>query len=197
MSKQLFATFLALVLCSTAVADLYVNIATSGGDWPHSPYIITPTSDIPAWMPASFETFCVERGVTFTPGNYRATIDDRILYANRIDGLDLNDDAKKIYAAYLNNELTGIAANTIQTSVWGALSYDSYTIDGAVSDVIDLDTATSGWTNVKVLNLWGDNDLDVQSQMVMTPVPGAELLGVLGIGLASYRLRRRKHAAKS
>jgi hypothetical protein len=144
-------------------------------------------------MPSSFQTFCVERHVAFTPGNYRATIDDKILYAG-VGGLDLNDNVKKIYAAYLNNELTSVGANTIQTSIWGALNYYSYTIDGSVSSVIGNDAAVAGWGDVKVLNLWGANDVDVQSQLVKTPIPGAELLGILGIGLASWRLRRRKHA---
>jgi hypothetical protein len=195
MRKQLFAALLALVLCGTAAADLYVDIGiTSPGDgWPYAPYVITPTSGAPSWMPATFDTFCVERYITFTPGNYRATIDEDILYAG-VGGLTLADDAKKIYAAYLNGALGGISANTIQESVWGTLSYGSYSIDSTIAGIIGDNVAIAGWNDVKVLNLWGSNDQDIQSQMLMTPVPGAGLLGVIGIGFASLRLRRRKIA---
>lgn len=198
MRRLLFAMILALILCSTAAADLYVNIGTSGGAWPQAPYIITPTSGAPDWIPASFNTFCVERYVTFTPGNYRATVDNDILYAyaGTTTPLLLQDDVKRIYAAYLNNELGAFTPTQIQESVWGAQGYGTYTVLGGINTIINNDAdAIVGWNDVRVLNLWGANGQDIQSQLVKTPLPGAALLGALGIGFASLRLRRKKHAA--
>jgi hypothetical protein len=146
-------------------------------------------------MPASFDTFCVERTVTFTPGNYRATIDDDILYAGGSTAVTLNDDVKKIYGAYLNNALDSFTGNQIQDSVWGAQGYSGYTLDAAIGTIIANAGAIIGWEGVKVLNLWGPNGQDIQSQLVMVPVPGAALLGTLGIGFAAARLRRRRHTA--
>ncbi|MHC4168075.1 MAG: hypothetical protein ACYSWQ_14050 [Planctomycetota bacterium] len=194
MTRPVFVALLAVVFCSTAGADLYVNMGTSGGSWPSAPYVVTPVPgpDVPSWMPAQFNTFCVERYQTFSPGNYRATIDNDILYAGGSTPLVLDDDVKKIYAAYLNGALGSVAGNVVQTSVWGARGYWGYSVDSAIGSVIGDAGSISGWNDVKVLNLWGTSEQDRQSQLVMTPVPGAGLLGAIGIGLVSWRLRRKK-----
>jgi len=196
MRKQLFAALLALIVCGTAVADMQINIGISGGDWPSAPYVITPVSGTPAWM-TPFETFCVESSVPFTPGNYAATIDDDILYAGGSTPVTLNDNVKKVYAAFLNNELGGFTGNEIQESVWGAQGYSGHSLDAAIAGIIGNASAIVGWDAVKVLNLWGPEGQDVQSQLVLVPVPGAALLGALGIGFAATRLRRRRLTADS
>jgi hypothetical protein len=144
-----------------------------------------------------FETFCVERSVPFTPGNYRATIDDDILYAGGSTPVILQDDVKKVYAAFLNNQLGAFTGNQIQESVWGAQGYSGYSIDGSIAGIIGNPNAIVSWDAVKVLNLWGPDGQDVQSQLVLVPVPGAALLGALGIGFAATRLRRKRLTADS
>ena len=81
--------------------------------------------------------------------------------------------------------------NEIQQFVWDAQAGDP--LDAAIAAVIANASAIVNWEAVKVLNLWGQEGTDVQSQLVRVPVPGAALLGTLGLGFAAARLRRRRH----
>ena len=205
MRKLIFTALLALTVCGIAEADLYVKIGTSPTPWPKTPYIITPLIGAPDWMPASFETFCVERFTTFSPGNYWATIDDEIMYVGGSSPVSLDVDVKKIYTAYLNGALNGITVpigqvgNVIQKTIWGELGYidpttsSVYEINTEISNIIATDFDTiDGWEKVKVLNLWSNApyDGDKQSQLVMTPVPGAFLIGMIGLSVAGVKLRK-------
>ena len=141
MRKLLFAALLALTVCGIAEADLYVKIGTSATPWPKTPYIITPLSGVPDWMPASFETFCVERFTTFSPGNYWATIDDEIMDADGSNPplTSLQESVKKTYAAFLNGHFptSTFIMNDIQQYIWLAQNYNVDPLDTAISDSIE------------------------------------------------------------
>ena len=198
MKKWLFVTLLAIAFCGSARADLYVNISTSGGAWPSTPYIIKPLSGAPDWMPDEFGTFCVERFTTFNPrpGDYWATIDDEILNAYKGNPI-LQDNVKKTYAAFLKGAFdVGFNMNDIQQYIWDAQGYavtpPSTSVSDSIEAIIGVDDNISGWNNVKTLNLWSRAPYagDKQSQLVMTPVPGAVLLGMIGLSVAGVRLRK-------
>lgn len=205
MRKCIFLV-VAMTICSTVqAAPFQVHMQGS------LPYTVTPQSNAPSWM-TQYRTFCVEEDVNFTPnGTYWATIDNVVKTGGSagtpLGGTDATSatDAikiKKIYAAYINNDLGAYSTSysLIQNTIWGLRGY-SKTIDaGLVTHATNASTDVSGYQLVKVLNLWGtrngsfDSMDDAQSQLVMVPVPGAYLLGALGLGVANWRLRRRRLA---
>ena len=196
MKRSLLIVSVLLFVCSAVSADPFqinFSYSTSGG-WPYASYQITPDAGAPAWM-TGFDTFCVEHDVTVDSGKYWATIDDEVLGGGSVGTL-LSDDAKKIYAAYLNGYLNGYTENQVQYAIWKERGYSVSAVD--LSSVIANSDSIVNWEHVKVLNLWNsanDNGIcsgDVQSQLVMTPVPvpSAIMLGLLGLGVANRRLKK-------
>lgn len=79
--------------------------------------------------------------------------------------------------------------------------YYGISLDGNQRDLIDMwvteydDSSWTGIGNVRVLNNWaqgyvGISGYEKQDQLYLTPVPGAVLLGMIGLGVAGVKLRK-------
>lgn len=89
------------------------------------------------------------------------------------------------------------SAAELQEAIW-VLEGELATADGWAATWIT-EATNAGWTSlngVYVLNLWkptghiGDYAYRKQDQLYYIPVPGAVLLGILGLGAAGIKLRR-------
>lgn len=154
----------------------------------------------------NFYTFCLEHSVNVAlPGTYNYTIDTAAL--NQGDTLSVG--SAWLYEQFRFGTLSGPAATTylssrdanaglLQQAFWyleneGGGAY-SYYVGLAVSHFGSLAAAQADITlssKVKVLNLWGANGLDVQSQLVYVPDAGMTA-ALLGLGLLSLAAFRRK-----
>lgn len=137
--------------------------------------------------------------------------------ANTNRGDNLNPLTAYLYTAFATGNLSGYAyagmiggltraqtAGTLQRTIW----YLESEVGDLTSKFMDvqlttvqvalarswLDEATAAnWTDLKgvrVLQLYKGTDAVNQDQLYLAPVPGAVLLGLLGLGAAGLKLRR-------
>ncbi|MBA7612316.1 hypothetical protein ES703_19552 [subsurface metagenome] len=83
---------------------------------------------------------------------------------------------------WIENEVGG--SNTGQSSTWITEATNAITSG-----------TWSGIGNVRILNTWtpghvGELAYELQDQLYLVPVPAAVLLGIIGLGVAGWKLRK-------
>ena len=153
-----------------------------------------------------FRTFCVEKSVFFKPGTtYWASIDP-VAYSGNESGVigdGISDVAEYMYDQYLaGNYTTDTELQQVRDAIWwaegegGSKAAAAPALTALYTDA-DYSGLLGSAEHTYALNLWTlewDCDkwvaTDVQSQLITVPVPGAVLLGMLGLGAAGMKLRR-------
>ncbi|HPC94037.1 MAG TPA: PEP-CTERM sorting domain-containing protein [Sedimentisphaerales bacterium] len=190
VKRAILAVVIASVLAAPTFADMKVQIydgfgTTNGGEF-RAKVLEDP---IGIYNKGDFiSTFCLETKEYLSIGGiYYVTLSDNAIQGGVGPAGDpLDDQSKKIYNYWLDT-LTHNASNAddVQNALW----YQEG--EGGSSNYLNSITASAA--NVKVMNLWTGAPYQgyAQDLLVRVPLPGAVLLGVLGMGVAGLRLRRR------
>jgi hypothetical protein len=153
----------------------------------------------------SFQTFCLEHGENFRPGDiYNLTLNTAAVFGGTGGGSDpLDDRTAYLYTMFRAGTLAGYdygagrqaSAGQLQDAIWfleaeaGGVNNGFVALANAAVS-FGGDWYGRGLGNVRVLNLSNEEFLHAQDQLTMIPLPLAASMGLAGIpGLA---LRRRR-----
>jgi hypothetical protein len=199
MKKLLILGAVAGMLAAPAVLGNQLKVTTSGNNG--SPYKVNIIDNGYFKSGTTFDTFCVEKGEFFTPGNpYIYSVDSFIDAGAPVEPMQkLTKGAAQIYMGYLLKAWgASITATHVQNAIW---TLQGYSVDGGAAALAlfnlgsDQSEAYTGGS-VQVLNLYNINSQGgqgsrAQSQLVAVP-DGGTTCALLGMAFAGLGLARRK-----
>lgn len=169
---------------------------------------------------ASFLTFCVENNEFLSTGKtYWVSISKNAILGGSGGDVPGGDPLDPITAALYNKylalgDMTNATADEYQLAIWKveeeavydttdkrwekgsgdvALhpTYQNPLYTEAYIDALIGSVTPSGIGSCRVMNLWGDADGTLARQdLIVVPVPAAVLLGIIGLGVAGWKLRK-------
>jgi hypothetical protein len=200
MKKGILIGVVCAFVASPALADMTITVADGVGHTAGGEFIVTVTGDPIAFhgTGTTFSTFCLESLEHLGFGTtYYVTLSNNAIQGGVGPlGDPLDAQSKRIYNYWLDtlapNPLNYTAGNAddVQEAHWcqeNELGGEENGLNHIAGDD----------TSVMVMNLWknknpvtGEYYGLAQDLMVRVPVPGAVLLGLLGLGAAGLKLRR-------
>ena len=167
---------------------------------------------------ATFESFCIETNEYINSSTVYNVTSDTAAWDGGSGGPEpdpLSPESAYLYSLWLDgtdgvNTIihSDLTANALQRAIWELEDEDLGEDAGlsatyidwaeeAVTSAGDNDSWFDDWGytigDIRVMNLWDYSNIcdpHAQDQLVRVPIPGAVLLGMLGLGAAGMKLRR-------
>ena len=202
MKKLIFISLLCAFITSPVLADMmqvkiHDGVGTTNGGEFLDEVLMGPIGIYGEGSDIS--TFCVERYEYISiGGTYWVTLSDRAHKGGEAEFDILDDKTAWVYTYWLDvldqNEDN---ANDVQKAIW-YLENEDDGVDNWLVDLAEKAIDDNDWknTNIMVMSLWNDYSCangysgNAQDHLVRVPVPGAILLGLLGLGAAGLKLRK-------
>lgn len=202
MKKLLFITVLCAFVAAPAFAD-HTGTATFHGVSPSTAWhgVYAGQYNVKTWGlgvvqgdGVQFGTFCIEWNEHITTGvTYGADLSYAAIKGGEAISDPLDADSAYLYDAYLAGSLSSYNAWDVQIAIW-SIENELPDPTWVTANATALKTLAAGqWSDTglyRVMNLYNPNDTNAQDFIIKVPVPGAVLLGMLGLSVAGVKLRK-------